>query len=58
MHDAIGPGDILDIGEPRNDFELVESARSFLLIAGGVGITPLLAMARRLDTSGADYRLH
>jgi vanillate O-demethylase ferredoxin subunit len=58
MHDAIGPGDILDIGEPRNDFELDESARSFLLIAGGVGITPLLAMARRLDAIGADYRLH
>jgi vanillate O-demethylase ferredoxin subunit len=58
MHDAVGLGDVVAIGEPRNDFALDESARSHLLIAGGIGVTPLLAMARRLDAIGADYRLH
>ena len=57
MH-ALVLGDRLEIGEPRNNFELVEGARKYLLFAGGIGITPILAMVRELERRGADYHLH
>ena len=42
---------------PRNTFPLLH-ARSYVLVAGGIGITPLLAMARVLERAGAEYMLH
>ena len=56
MH-ALKVGDRLRISQPRNNFPLV-SARRHLLVAGGIGITPLLAMMRQLDEEGDDYALH
>lgn len=47
----------LRISAPRNRFPLAP-ARRHLLFAGGIGITPLLAMARHLDAEGGDYTLH
>jgi ferredoxin-NADP reductase len=58
MHEAVRAGDEVTVSTPRNNFELVESARRHLLIAGGIGITPLMAMVERLDALGADYALH
>jgi vanillate O-demethylase ferredoxin subunit len=57
MH-ALAPGDRLEISEPRNNFELVEGAPKYLLFAGGIGITPILAMVREIERRGADYHLH
>lgn len=57
MHDALEEGDIITISEPRNHFRLVR-AKKTLLFAGGIGITPLLCMARRLNTMDADFALH
>jgi vanillate O-demethylase ferredoxin subunit len=57
MHDAVREGDTLLISEPRNHFPLVHAQRT-LLFAGGIGVTPLLAMAQRLSTIGADFALH
>jgi len=57
MHDAVKEGDTLQISEPRNHFPLVHGQRT-LLFAGGIGVTPLLCMAQRLATSGADFTLH
>jgi vanillate O-demethylase ferredoxin subunit len=57
MHDAVHEGDILHISEPRNHFPLHHAGRS-LLFAGGIGVTPLLCMAQRLATIGADFALH
>jgi vanillate monooxygenase ferredoxin subunit len=57
MHDAVKEGDTLQISEPRNHFPLVHADRT-LLFAGGIGVTPLLAMAQRLANSGADFTLH
>jgi vanillate O-demethylase ferredoxin subunit len=57
MHDAVKEGDTLLISEPRNHFPLVHAQRT-LLFAGGIGVTPLLAMAQRLATTGADFTLH
>lgn len=48
----------LDVAVPRNDFPLDPCARSYLLIAGGIGITPILSMARALSAAGKPYALH
>lgn len=57
MHDAVHEGDLLTISTPRNHFPLVRAERS-LLLAGGIGVTPLLSMAQRLAAIGADFELH
>ncbi|MFD1561538.1 PDR/VanB family oxidoreductase [Paraburkholderia silviterrae] len=51
-------GDELDVTPPQNDFPLDDAARSCLLIAGGIGITPILSMARSLERAGRPYDLH
>ncbi|MBW8792479.1 MAG: oxidoreductase [Streptomyces sp.] len=56
MH-ALAEGDTLRIAAPRNRFRLT-SARRHVLLAGGIGITPLLSMAQSLDATGGDYHLH
>lgn len=56
MHDALAPGDTVAAMAPRNDFALTE-APEHLLIAGGIGITPILPMARRLAADGRPFRL-
>ena len=55
--DGVRAGDTVEVSEPRNAFELDEKAPSYLLIAGGIGITPILSMARRLEALGKRYRL-
>ncbi|HEX7887805.1 MAG TPA: PDR/VanB family oxidoreductase [Ramlibacter sp.] len=57
MHDTVREGDTLLVSEPRNHFPLVHADRH-LLFAGGIGVTPLLAMAQRLSTIGAEFTLH
>ncbi|WP_300297526.1 PDR/VanB family oxidoreductase [Ferrovibrio sp.] len=51
------PGQRLQVSAPRNRFPLQHGAASYLLIAGGIGITPLLGMAEALLQRGADFRL-
>ncbi|WP_234485006.1 PDR/VanB family oxidoreductase [Noviherbaspirillum pedocola] len=58
MHGVPRVGDDLRISAPKNDFPLAEDASLSILFAGGIGITPLLAMARRLSTLGRPWRLH
>ncbi|MDP4300330.1 PDR/VanB family oxidoreductase [Leptothrix discophora] len=60
MHGRIAEGDILQISPPRNLFALAEplAAGRHRLLAGGIGITPILAMAHALHRAGADFRLH
>jgi len=57
MHERVNEGDLLQISEPRNHFPLVHAVRT-VLFAGGIGITPLLCMAHRLQAVGADFELH
>jgi len=57
MHDHVEMGSILRISEPKNHFPLVEARRSVLL-AGGIGVTPILAMAEALAAKGAAFELH
>jgi vanillate O-demethylase ferredoxin subunit len=58
MHDRVRVGDALESSLPKNGFPLAGDAASHLLIAGGIGITPILSMARSLERAGADYELH
>lgn len=58
LHAELRVGQRLHIGEPRNLFPLPPEPGPRLLFAGGIGITPLLAMAERLARDGADFQLH
>ena len=57
MHERVAEGDRLQIGAPRNHFALADNASSHRLLAAGIGITPLLAMAEQLAAQGADFEL-
>lgn len=57
MHGRVREGDLLPISAPRNSFPIRGEARRHLLLAGGIGMTPLLAMAQALARSGADFEL-
>lgn len=56
--DQLRVGDRLQVGQPRNHFGLVPDASHTVLIAGGIGITPLLPMANALQLAGRDWMLH
>jgi phthalate 4,5-dioxygenase reductase subunit len=50
--DGVQEGDTLQVGMPDNQFALSDKARSFILIAGGIGVTPMMAMVRQLQAEG------
>jgi vanillate O-demethylase ferredoxin subunit len=58
MHDCVKVGRRLSASAPRNDFPLAGDAAEHLLIAGGIGITPILSMGRALLAGGRCFRLH
>lgn len=57
LHESVRVGDELTISVPRNNFPLTDAPR-YVLIAGGIGITPLLPMLGKLVADGADWRLY
>jgi len=57
IHDTGLVGRTIGVRGPRNHFKLVDDADSYMLVAGGIGITPLLAMVRELEARGAAWRL-
>ena len=59
MHERVEVGQTLTISTPKNHFPLVAGAsiRS-LLLAGGIGVTPILCMAEALGAAGADFEMH
>lgn len=58
LHEKVKEGDILEISPPRNDFPLGEGDGHNILIAGGIGITAILAMLRQLETVAASFEVH
>ncbi|MFC9328077.1 PDR/VanB family oxidoreductase [Kitasatospora sp. NPDC057015] len=56
IHDDLGPGTRLTVRRPRNGFAFCAEP-SVLLLAGGIGVTPLLPMAREAQRLGLDWRL-
>ncbi|MBP6018707.1 MAG: oxidoreductase [Burkholderiaceae bacterium] len=58
MHASLRAGDMLDVSEPRNLFPLKPGARHNVLLAGGIGITPLLSMVDQLQRDQQSFELH
>ena len=57
LHGSVRVGDTLQIAGPRNAFPLREEAAEHVLVAGGVGITPIRSMIHRLQAIGAPFRV-
>jgi vanillate O-demethylase ferredoxin subunit len=58
LHDRARVGELVEVSWPRNNFPLVETAERHWLIAGGIGITPIMAMVAELKRRHADFHLH
>ncbi len=58
LHDTVREGDVLAVSPPRNNFPLRRDGLLTLFVAGGIGLTPLLAMARTLHLGHLPYRFH
>lgn len=57
MHNNATEGTTLSIEAPENDFELADAPK-YILIAGGIGVTPILAMARYLSREGKPFEFY
>ena len=55
VHEQLRVGMVLTISAPRNHFALHEEAKHSILIAGGIGVTPVLCMAKRLKDLGRSF---
>ena len=58
LHEHARVGQVLQAYAPVNDFALVEGAPHSVFVAGGIGITPVLAMLERLAALGRPWQLH
>jgi ferredoxin-NADP reductase len=58
VHRELRVGTIVSLSIPRNNFRLVEDAPLSVLVAGGIGVTPLYAMAQRLHALGRPFSMH
>ncbi|PMS37387.1 vanillate O-demethylase ferredoxin subunit [Trinickia symbiotica] len=59
VHEQLHVQDRLRVSYPRNNFELAEGARKIILLAGGIGVTPLKSMAHQLAAAGdVEYEFH
>jgi vanillate O-demethylase ferredoxin subunit len=58
VHERFRELDTIRVGEPRNHFPLQPVRGEALLVAGGIGVTPLLCMAERLSRIAAPFTLH
>ena len=58
LHYGVKEGDLLEVSIPKNNFPLDQRGMHFILIAGGIGITPLLSMAYKLKTLRKSFELH
>jgi ferredoxin-NADP reductase len=58
IHEELRVGDVIKISAPRNNFPLKEDARHAVLIAGGIGITPIWCMVQRLAERRRSWKLY
>ena len=58
MHEEISKGKFLKISRPQNNFVLYENVKKYILLAGGIGLTPLLSMSHRLTEMEKYFELH
>jgi vanillate O-demethylase ferredoxin subunit len=58
LHEHVPPGDLLTIEVPKNDFPLHAGPGRAVLVAGGIGVTPLASMAAQRRAEGGAVRMH
>lgn len=58
MHETLRPGQLVKVSEPRNLFPLAADAERHMLLAGGIGVTPMMAIIEELERRSADWELH
>jgi ferredoxin-NADP reductase len=58
LRDTVRVGDLVEVSPPRNNFPLADGAGRHLMIAGGIGITPIMAMIAELRRRQAEFLLH
>lgn len=58
VHTLVNAGDEIEISAPRNLFPLNNEAKKTLLFAGGIGVTPILAMAETLHRAGKEFEMY
>ena len=58
VHENLREGGEVHISAPRNNFPLSDKGHRYILVAGGIGITPFLSMARTLARQNKDFTLH
>lgn len=56
--ERVEPGDVLSVSVPRNHFPLRQEHHRAVLVAGGIGITPIMCMAQQLQREGREFELH
>lgn len=58
LHDSVHVGDFIEVAGPHSDLQVAEDARHSVLIAGGIGVTPMLSLLRALTTAGRSVEMH
>ena len=58
LYEKLPVGTVLKVGGPRNNFRLHESAAHTVLLAGGIGVTPIWSMVQHLERIGRSWELH
>ncbi|WP_454915652.1 PDR/VanB family oxidoreductase [Xanthobacter sediminis] len=58
LHAKVAPGDVLEMATPSSLFSLAATAKKHLLIAGGIGITPMLSFLAEMKSRGARCEMH
>jgi ferredoxin-NADP reductase len=58
LHEGVRVGNLVAVSMPRNNFPLATEAERHLMIAGGIGITPIMAMIAELRRRRAEFHLH
>jgi vanillate O-demethylase ferredoxin subunit len=58
LYDSVRAGDLVEVSLPRNNFPLDAAAERHLLIAGGIGIAPIMSMISELRRRRAEFEVH
>lgn len=58
LHEVLNEGDIVAVSMPRCTFPIAHGATRHVMVGGGIGVTPFLAMAYEFERRGAEWALH
>ena len=58
LHNEVKEGDVLQVGLPRNRFRVPRNIKRALLVARGIGVTPVLSIADRLKAQNIPFAFH